>query len=84
MCKVKNKERSIGLFKHVLVHLALTSIAIVLSGISLDYKALIALIVIISSHYIIDVWKTYRVFVLKYFLIDQVGHLILLAVYRFG
>jgi hypothetical protein len=79
MCKVKNKEGSIGLFKHMLVHLALTSIAIIISGTPLDYKALTALIVIISSHYIIDIWKTYRVFVLKYFLIDQVGHLIFIT-----
>jgi hypothetical protein len=79
MCKVENKERSIGLFKHMLVHLVLTSIAIVLSGIALDYNALIALIVIISSHYIIDIWKTYRQFLLKYFLIDQIGHLLFIT-----
>jgi len=79
MCKVENKERSIGLFKHMLVHLALTSIAIIISGISLNYNALIALIVIIVSHYIIDIWKTYRIFVLKFFLIDQVGHLIFIT-----
>jgi hypothetical protein len=79
MCKVQNKERSIGLFKHMLVHLVLTSVAIILSGIPLDYQALIAIIVIILSHYIIDIWKTYRVFVLKYFLIDQVGHLIFIT-----
>jgi len=79
MCKVENKYRSIGLFKHMLVHVALTAIAIILSGISLDSTALIALLVIIVSHYAIDIWKTYRVFVLKYFLIDQVGHLIFIA-----
>lgn len=79
MCKVENKYRSIGLFKHMLVHVALTAIAIVLSGIPLDSAALIALVVIIASHYAIDIWKTYRVFVLKYFLIDQVGHLIFIA-----
>lgn len=79
MCKVENKHRSIGLFKHMLVHVALTAIAIILSGILLDYKALIAFIVIIASHYAIDIWKTYRIFVLKYFLIDQVGHLIFIA-----
>ena len=79
MCKVENKHRSIGLFKHMLVHVVLTSIAIALSGISLDSKALIALLVIIASHYAIDIWKTYRIFVLKYFLIDQVGHLIFIA-----
>lgn len=79
MCKVQNKERSIGLMKHMMVHLVLTSAAIILSGISLDYQALIALIVIIVSHYLIDIWKTYRVFILKYFLIDQVGHLIFIT-----
>lgn len=79
MCKVENKYRSIGLFKHMLVHVALTAIAIALSGVSLDSKALIALIMIIASHYAIDIWKTYRIFVLKYFLIDQVGHLIFIA-----
>lgn len=79
MCKVENKYRSIGLFKHMLVHVALTAIALLLSGISLDSSALIALVVIIVSHYLIDIWKTYRIFVLKYFLIDQVAHLIFIA-----
>ncbi|WP_412970861.1 DUF3307 domain-containing protein [Glaciecola sp. MF2-115] len=79
MCKVENKERSIGLFKHMLVHLALTSAAILLSGVALDYKALLALLIIISSHYLIDIWKTYRQFVLKYFLIDQVAHILFIV-----
>jgi len=79
MCKVENKYRSIGLFKHMMVHVALTSVAILLSGIPIDSAALIALAVLIASHYAIDIWKTYRVFVLKYFLIDQIGHLIFIA-----
>ena len=79
MCKVANKQLSIGLFKHMLVHLVLTSVAIVFSGVLLGYQALIALVVIIVSHYLIDIWKTYRQFVLRYFLIDQIGHLIVIA-----
>lgn len=80
MCKVENKERSVGLLKHMGVHVALTSLAILLSGIALNYNALIALIVIIITHYLIDIWKTYRTFVLKYFLIDQIGHLLIIAI----
>lgn len=80
MCKVKNKERSVGLLKHMTVHLILTSVAILLSGIALNYAGLIALFVIIVTHYLIDIWKTYRSFVLKYFLIDQIGHLLVIAI----
>lgn len=79
MCKVANKQRSIGLFKHMLVHVVLTSVAIIASGTSLDYQSLAALTLIIGTHYLIDIWKTYRKFVLKYFLIDQIGHLLVLA-----
>ncbi len=80
MCKVKNKQRSIGLLKHMIVHVILTSVAILLSGITLDYTSLIALTVIIATHYLIDIWKTYQSFTLKNFLIDQVGHLLIIAI----
>jgi hypothetical protein len=79
MCKVENKQRSIGLLKHMGVHVVLTSLAILLSGVLLNFYALIAFAVIIISHYAIDIWKTYRNFVLKYFLIDQIGHLLVIA-----
>ncbi|MFT5543626.1 MAG: hypothetical protein ACI97K_003179 [Glaciecola sp.] len=79
MCKVENKQRSIGLLKHMGVHVILTSLAILLSGVTIDITSLIAFAVIIISHYAIDIWKTYRNFVIKYFLIDQIGHLLVIA-----
>ncbi|MFC3121691.1 DUF3307 domain-containing protein [Agaribacter flavus] len=78
--KIKYKIKSIGLLKHVLVHLALNAILlfVLLDGMSTAY--FIALFSIVLSHYAIDIWKTYQVFSIRAFLIDQVAHLIILAV----
>ena len=75
MCKVKNKHRSIGLFKHILVHLLLPSIALFVAGISFGLPFITALFIIIVSHYLIDIWKTYQSFELRFFLADQAAHL---------
>lgn len=78
MSKVEYKIRSIGLLKHIGVHTILTSIALFAGGVAPSSSFLIALLFIISTHYAIDVWKTYMGFTTRYFLIDQSGHLIIL------
>jgi DNA integrity scanning protein DisA with diadenylate cyclase activity len=74
MCKVKNKHRSIGLFKHILVHLLLTFIALFFAGVGFGLPFFSALFIIIVSHYLIDIWKTYQSFELRFFLADQLAH----------
>lgn len=79
MSKVKYKIKSIGLVKHIGVHIVLTSIALYLGGVTLPIDFVIALVVIIVTHYAIDVWKTYMGFTTKFFLIDQFSHLLVLV-----
>jgi len=78
MSKVKYKIRSIGLLKHMAVHLVLTATALFAGGIPFSADFVIALAVIIVSHYGIDVWKTYMGFTTKFFVIDQLSHLAIL------
>ena len=78
MSKVKHKERSIGLFKHMCVHLLLTFSVLFLFIGSLNLTLVVALSAIIISHYAIDIWKTYMGFTTKYFVIDQTLHILIL------
>lgn len=76
--KIKYKEKSIGLFKHVLTHLVLNALVLYpFVGLTPIYFGVLATIVL--SHYAIDIWKTYQGFYLKSFLIDQCAHITILA-----
>lgn len=79
MDKVAKKHRSVGLFKHILVHVLLTTLALWAALPVFAMDALIALAVIVGTHYLIDIWKTYQRFELPYFLADQVAHIAILA-----
>ncbi|MBT1449664.1 DUF3307 domain-containing protein [Glaciecola sp. XM2] len=76
--KIKHKEKSIGLFKHILTHLGLNAV-VLYAYLGLTPLFIIALLFIVLSHYAIDIWKTYQGFYLKSFLIDQVAHIAVLA-----
>ncbi len=83
MCKVANKIKSLGLVKHLGMHLVITAIALYLgtvtSSVNIElYDLVIALVIIILSHYAIDLWKTYMGFTTVYFLLDQLGHLLVI------
>jgi hypothetical protein len=78
MSKVKYKIRSIGLVKHICVHIILTALALFVGGVPLSTAFIIALLIIIITHYAIDVWKTYMGFTTKFFIIDQFSHLLVL------
>jgi hypothetical protein len=80
MDKVEHKIKSIGLLKHMSVHTILTSIALFIGGVALSGQFVIALTIIIVTHYAIDVWKTYMGFTTKFFVIDQLAHLLILIV----
>ncbi|WP_371193099.1 DUF3307 domain-containing protein [Glaciecola sp. SC05] len=76
--KIKYKEKSIGLFKHILTHLGLNAVVLyAFLGISPAFFAVLAIIVL--THYAIDIWKTYQGFYLKSFLMDQCAHIFILA-----
>jgi hypothetical protein len=79
MDKVKNKIRSFGLLKHMCVHTTLTAFALYVGGVAFSLQFAVALITIILTHYMIDVWKTYMGFTTKFFVLDQLGHLTVLT-----
>ncbi|MFT4655180.1 MAG: hypothetical protein ACJA0G_000165 [Kangiellaceae bacterium] len=79
MDKVKYKIKSLGLLKHMTVHTVLTFVALYVAGVALYWQFALALLIIIVTHYMIDVWKTYMGFTTKYFVMDQLAHLIVLA-----
>ncbi|MGB3726790.1 MAG: DUF3307 domain-containing protein [Glaciecola sp.] len=78
MSKVKYKEKSLGLAKHMLVHTLLTFLALLVATQGVSHNSIIALLIIILTHYAIDIWKTYMGFTIAYFLCDQIGHIIVL------
>lgn len=77
-CKITNKHLSIGLFKHICVHLILTSLVVVFLT-DLNIKATILIIsIIVLSHYLIDIWKTYQQFTILSFVADQLAHIVVI------
>jgi hypothetical protein len=79
MSKVKHKIKSIGLLKHIGVHFVLTALALWIGDVPISGTFIICLSIIIVTHYAIDVWKTYMGFTTKFFIIDQMSHLLVLA-----
>lgn len=80
MDKVTHHERSIGLFYHVLTHVILTGLTLfTIFSFTLSWTWITLLSIIIITHYAIDIWKTYQTFRLKYYLADQLSHLIILC-----
>jgi hypothetical protein len=77
-CKIANKHRSLGLFKHICVHLVLTSLVVTFfTNLSL-LTSVSVIAVIVVSHYLIDIWKTYQEFTLFSFVADQLAHIIVI------
>ncbi len=70
--------RSTGLAKHALVHLGLTLVALWVNLGGISPALLTALAAIVLSHYVIDLWKSFRPPTLSYFLLDQLLHLMVL------
>ncbi|GLX77005.1 hypothetical protein tinsulaeT_03450 [Thalassotalea insulae] len=77
-CRSKHHIKSIGLWKHVLVHTVLNSIVFILVD-STIYQATLALGVIAISHLLTDCWKSYQKANLAYFLVDQIIHLLIIV-----
>lgn len=79
MCKVQHHEKSIGLFYHILTHVGLTALALFLALEEWTWLSTLALVFIITTHYAIDIWKTYQTFIARYYIADQLGHFFVLA-----
>ncbi|MGY0583999.1 MAG: DUF3307 domain-containing protein [Paraglaciecola chathamensis] len=77
-CRNTHHYASWGLCKHVLSHLVLLVIAVWLAG-DLSAKAWIAIVLIGFSHLLIDIWKSYQADKLIYFLLDQLFHVLIIA-----
>ncbi len=76
-CRDTYHFKSKGLFLHVLSHFLLMLIVLFIAGYFTFFSVLVAFLVAIS-HYFIDVWKSYQKLKLRYFLIDQILHLLVL------
>lgn len=77
--KIKYKVKSIGLLKHIGVHLILNAVVLWLLIGAFTFDYFIALSVIVLTHYAIDIWKSYQQFGLRAFLIDQIAHVLVLV-----
>ena len=76
-CRNANHIKSIGLWKHFIVHTLLNSVVFLLSDLSI-IQSTIAIGVISISHLLTDYWKSHRSNNLTYFLIDQAIHLLVI------
>ncbi len=77
-CRNSNHIKSIGLWKHFLVHALLNTAVFLLSDLSV-LQAIIAISFISVSHLLIDYWKSHRKKNLSYFLLDQIIHLLMIS-----
>jgi hypothetical protein len=77
-CRNAQHFASWGLYKHVLTHIILLFIVLWLAG-ELNGKAWIAVALIGFSHLLIDIWKSYQADKLVYFLLDQLFHVLIIA-----
>ncbi|RUO80857.1 DUF3307 domain-containing protein [Idiomarina tyrosinivorans] len=78
--RYQHRIRSLGLFKHIVVHAIVAALALALSPLPMSLPSLIlAWAAVVLSHYGIDIWKSYQKGGFRYFLLDQVGHWLVIA-----
>ncbi|MGB1198849.1 MAG: DUF3307 domain-containing protein [Thalassotalea sp.] len=77
-CRNTNHIKSAGLRKHILVHSLLNALVLLTTDLSF-LAAIIAIVIISFSHFIIDYWKSYRVNSLRYLLADQAMHFLIVC-----
>lgn len=77
-CRNQNHLGSTGLLKHCLVHLILLSLVLFIANTPTLWQSIIAIVVIVGSHFMIDIWKSYQKPTIHYFIADQVLHLLIL------
>ncbi|RDV29180.1 DUF3307 domain-containing protein [Alteromonas aestuariivivens] len=77
VCRTTHHWRSGGLWKHVAVHAALNTVVVAFFAPSW-WAGMAAVVAIVGSHLLTDVWKSYRQDILRFFLLDQAVHIIIL------
>lgn len=78
-CRNQNHIRSISLFKHVGVHGLLSAVVCAVMGLTAVNTAIV-IVSVTASHLLIDLWKSFQPSHLIYFLIDQLLHLLVIAI----
>ena len=76
-CRNQNHFFSIGLTKHIVSHVLLLVIVLWIAD-KVNGRGLIVIGLIALSHLLIDLWKSYKPEHIRYFLIDQAFHLIII------
>ncbi|WP_416307475.1 DUF3307 domain-containing protein [Neptunicella sp. SCSIO 80796] len=77
-CRNQHHLTSPGLFKHCLVHLLLLSLVLFIATAPSFWQSVVTIIIIVGSHFAIDIWKSYQQPKLAYFVADQLLHLVVL------
>lgn len=72
-CRNENHLLSVGLFKHFVCHVLLLVLALWLSG-HMTLKGGLVIALVSLTHLLIDLWKSYKVENLYYFMLDQLLH----------
>ena len=77
-CRNNNHIKSVGLWKHFLVHTLLNTVVFLIAEFSF-FQSIIAIGAISISHLLTDYWKSHRKKNLIYFLLDQLIHIAIIS-----
>ena len=77
-CRYDNRIRSVGLYKHILVHCVIVGLILAVTRTELQ-QGIVFLLTIGLSHFFIDLWKASKPTTTAYFLIDQLLHLTIIV-----
>lgn len=78
-CRNKHHIKSPGLWKNVAVHTLLTTSILILSEIAL-LPAIMSVVLLSFAHFCTNYWQSYRRNSLRYFLIAQTIHIVLIGI----
>lgn len=70
--------KSKGFWKHFLVRTLLNTLVLLISDLSL-LPAIISIVILSIAQFFMDYWKSYRINNLRYFLIDQIIHILIIS-----
>ncbi|RUO26298.1 DUF3307 domain-containing protein [Aliidiomarina minuta] len=77
-CRQENHLKSPALYKHLLVHLVFTSLALLFAPIAISWQLPAAVALVVISHFIIDLIKSYLRPNLLNLVLDQLVHFLVL------
>lgn len=77
-CRKHNGVKSPALYKHLSVHLLLTSLALLLSPLAFSWQLPVAVALVVISHFIIDLIKSHLRSSLFSLVLDQLAHVLII------